>query len=115
MAKSSAFLSEQQGNNIFDKWKAFSQNIYDLFQASQSPGSNIYVIRQNNLSKTSFMQEDLKNWVFKESAINVSGNLKLDVEPSYDIEDHLEKKLDKLFHKRKTIVLGRHIQRRSFF
>ena len=59
------------------------------------------IICQNQLYARRF-----KELGFKESAITVSGNLKLDVEPSYDIEDHLEKKLDKLFHKRKTIVLG---------
>lgn len=59
------------------------------------------IICQNQLYASRF-----KELGFRESAISVSGNLKLDVEPSYDIEAHLEEKLDKLFHHRKTIVLG---------
>ncbi len=59
------------------------------------------IICQNQLYASRF-----KELGFRESAISVSGNLKLDVRPSYDIEDHLERKLDKLFHQRKTIVLG---------
>ena len=44
------------------------------------------IICQNQLYASRF-----KELGFKESAITVSGNLKLDVESCYDIEDHLER------------------------
>ena len=59
------------------------------------------IICQNQLYARRF-----KELGFRESTISVSGNLKLDVRPDHDVDSHLEKKLDKLFHQRRTIVLG---------
>ena len=61
------------------------------------------IICQNQLYASRF-----KELGFRESAIDVSGNLKLDVEASYDIEAHLEEKLDKLFHHGKNDCLRQH-------
>ena len=59
------------------------------------------VICQNQLYAERF--EDLG---LKKSSVFVSGNMKFDVKPSFNLETELIKKLDKLFRHKKIVVFG---------
>ena len=59
------------------------------------------VICQNQLYANRFLKLG-----FRESAIFISGNLKIDVKPTHSFDEVLEKKLTKCFFKKKIIVLG---------